>query len=84
MTSSTNLKKWALGKDYQDGPWQGFSSPQFQDLLARTGDDGEQECKCCLNQTFIDKRVMRGVTVPCERRQVGGPHAHPLCLSPVP
>ena len=44
MTSSTNLKKWALGKDYKDDPWQGFTSPQFQDLLAKTGDDGEQEC----------------------------------------
>ena len=45
MTSSTNLKKWALGKDYKSDPWQGFTSPQFQDLISKMGDDGEKECE---------------------------------------
>lgn len=46
MTSSTNLKKWALGKEFKADPWQGFTSPQFQDMLAKMGDDGEKECTC--------------------------------------
>lgn len=46
MTSSTNLKKWALGKEFKADPWQGFTSPQFQDMLAKMGDDGEKECAC--------------------------------------
>ncbi len=45
LTSSTNLKKWALGKEFKADPWQGFTSPQFQDLLAKMGDDGEKECE---------------------------------------
>lgn len=45
MTSCTNLKKWALGKEYRDDPWQGFTSPQFQELMSKTGDDGEKDCK---------------------------------------
>ena len=46
MTSSANLKKWALGKEIKADPWQGFTSPQFQELLAKMGDDGEKECAC--------------------------------------
>ena len=47
MISSTNLKNWALGKAFQDGPWQGFNSPQFKELM-RKGESDEKECECIL------------------------------------
>lgn len=58
MTSSTNLRKWALGKEFKADPWQGFTSPQFQDMLAKMGDDGEKECTYAYTAARASARVL--------------------------